>query len=265
MNDEELLRYSRHILLPELDVAGQQKLLDASMLVVGLGGLGSPVALYLGASGVGRLVLADDDRVELSNLQRQVIHATARVGQGKAVSAAASLQALNPGVRTEVVAQRIDAAGLDRLVPAVSVVLDCSDNSATRRAINAACRRHRVPLVSAAALGWEGQLAVFDARVAGSACYQCLYPGGVGEDATSCAHNGIAAPVVGAMGVLQALQALKLVTGAGEVVAGELLVFDGLALDFHRLRVRPRPDCPVCASVPVGPDSSGQQAGQMSG
>lgn len=168
MNDEELLRYSRHILLPELDVAGQQKLLDAGVLVVGLGGLGSAAALYLGASGVGRLVLADADRVELSNLQRQVIHATARLGQSKVESAAASLQALNPGVRVEVVAERIDAAALDRLVPGVSVVLDCSDNSATRRAINAACRRHGVALVSAAALGWEGQLAVFDARVPGS-------------------------------------------------------------------------------------------------
>jgi len=258
MNDEELLRYSRHILLPELDVAGQQKLLDAGALVVGLGGLGSAVALYLGASGVGRLVLADADRVELSNLQRQVIHATARLGQGKAGSAAASLQALNPGVRTEVVAERrVDAAVLDRLVPGVSVVLDCSDNGATRRAINAACRRHGVALVSAAALGWEGQLAVFDARVPGSACYECLYPQGAGDDATSCAQNGIAAPVVGTMGVLQALQALKLISGAGEVTAGELMVFDGLALDFHRLRVRPRPDCPVCARPSAGPASAG--------
>lgn len=257
MNDEQLLRYSRHILLPELDVAGQQKLLDAGALVVGLGGLGSAVALYLGASGVGRLVLADADRVELSNLQRQVIHATARLGQGKAESAAASLQALNPGVRTEVVAERVDAAALDRLVPGVSVVLDCSDNGATRRAINAACRRHGVALVSAAALGWEGQLAVFDARVPGSACYECLYPRGAGDDATSCAQNGIAAPVVGTMGVLQALQALKLISGAGEVTAGELMVFDGLALDFHRLRVRPRPDCPVCARPSVGPASAG--------
>jgi len=247
MNDEELLRYSRHILLPELDVAGQQKLLDASALVVGLGGLGSAVALYLGASGVGRLVLADGDRVELSNLQRQVIHATARVGQCKAESAAAGLQALNPGVRTALVAERVDDAALERLVPSVAVVLDCSDNSATRRAINAACWRHRVPLVSAAALGWEGQLAVFDARAPGSACYQCLYPEGAGGDALSCAQNGVAAPVVGAIGVLQSLQALKLLAGVGEIVPGELLVFDGLALDFHRLRVRPRPDCPVCA------------------
>ena len=246
MNDEELLRYSRHILLPELDVAGQQKLLDATVLVVGVGGLGSAAALYLGASGVGRLLLADGDRVELSNLQRQVLHATARIGQRKVDSAAEALQALNPGVHAEAVAERVDALLLGRLLPGVAVVLDCSDNLPTRRAVNAACRRHRVPLVSAAALGWEGQLAVFDPRSPGGACYQCLYPAGDSEPEAACATNGVAAPVVGAMGVLQALQALKLITGAGCVTAGELLVFDGLALEFHRVRIRPRPDCPVC-------------------
>lgn len=246
MNDEELLRYSRHILLPAIDVAGQQRLIDARVLIVGLGGLGSPAALYLAASGVGRLLLVDADRVELSNLQRQVIHGSGRIGACKTESAAAALGDLNPGVRVETFACRADAELLDRLLPHVDLVLDCCDNGPSRRAINAAARRHRVPLVSAAAIGWEGQLAVFDPRVPGSACYECLYPDAGDEAAGACAHNGIAAPVVGTMGVLQALQALKLLCGAGSVVAGELLVFDGLALDFHRLRIARRTDCPGC-------------------
>ncbi len=247
MNDEQLLRYSRHILLPAIDVAGQQRLLDASVLIVGLGGLGSPAALYLAASGVGRLLLVDADRVELSNLQRQIIHAQARIGEYKAESAAAGVGALNSDVDVEVFACRADVELLDRLVPGVGLVLDCCDNAASRRVINAATRRHRVPLVSAAAIGWEGQLAVFDAREPDAACYECLYPDSGDDPAAACAHSGIAAPVVGTMGVLQALQALKFICGAGTVAAGELLVFDGLALDFHRLRIGRRAGCPGCS------------------
>ncbi len=246
MNDEQLLRYSRHILLPAIDVAGQQRLLDARVLIVGLGGLGSPAALYLAASGVGRLLLVDADRVELSNLQRQIIHSHARIGEHKTASAAAGVGALNPGVDVETFATRADTALLDRLVPGADLVLDCCDSAASRRVLNAATRRHRVPLVSAAAIGWEGQLAVFDSRESGAACYECLYPDAGDDPAAACAHSGIAAPVVGTMGVLQALQAIKLICNAGTVVAGELLVFDGLALDFHRLRIGRRAGCPGC-------------------
>lgn len=248
MNDEQLLRYSRHILLPTLDIAGQQRLLDSRVLLIGLGGLGSPAALYLAASGVGHLRLVDADRVELSNLQRQVIHSQARIGQCKVESAAAGIAELNPDVEVETFACRADMALLDRLVPGVDLVLDCCDNAASRRVINATTRRHGVPMVSAAAIGWEGQLAVFDPRDPQAACYECLYPdtGNDDEVTAACAHSGIAAPVVGTMGVLQALQALKLLCGVEEVSAGELLVFDGLRLDFQRLRIGRREDCPGC-------------------
>lgn len=248
MNDEELLRYSRHLLLPELDVAGQQRLLDASVLIVGLGGLGSPAALYLAASGVGRLLLADADRVEVSNLQRQVLHATASVGRPKTDSARETLQRLNPLVVCEAFDARVDAALLDGLLPRVALVLDCSDNYATRYAINDACLRHRVPLVSAAAIRWEAQLAVFDARDAASPCYECLYPDRAAAEDLACARNGVAAPVVGLAGVMQALQALKLLSGAGSAQTGSLMLFDGLAAEWHTLRVPRRADCAACGA-----------------
>lgn len=249
MNDEQLLRYSRHILLPTLDVAGQQRLLDARVLIVGLGGLGSPAALYLAASGVGSMLLVDADRVELSNLQRQIIHRQSRIGDFKTASAAASIAELNTDVSVQAFADTADAALLDRLLPEADLVLDCCDNAPSRRLINAASRRHRIPLISAAAIGWQGQLAVFDPRRPDAACYECLYPDTGNDDdvAAACAHSGIAAPVVGTMGVLQALQALKLLCGAGEVAAGELLVFDGLTLEFQSLRVARRENCRGCA------------------
>lgn len=248
MNDEQLLRYSRHLLLPEIDVAGQQRLLDASVLVVGLGGLGSAAVLYLAASGTGNLILADDDVVELSNLQRQVIHNSAAIGVAKVESAAATVRALNPDVQTLAIRERLDEAAIERLLDGVSVVLDCSDNFATRHAINAACFAAKVPLVSGAALGWEGQIAVFDPRVGTGPCYRCLYPDTNAVSETTCARNGVAGPVVGTIGVLQALQALKLLCGAGDALRGELLAFDALALEFHRLRIAPLADCPVCAA-----------------
>lgn len=250
MNDEELLRYSRHILLPELDLAGQEKLLDASVLIVGLGGLGSPAAMYLAASGVGSLLLADGDVVELSNLQRQVVHRTASIGQAKASSAAMHLRELNPSIRLTEINERVGEDLLARLVPGLSLVLDCSDNLATRYLINRICMREGVPLVSAAALGWEGQLAVFDPRQPGSPCYRCLYPQENALEERSCALSGVAAPVVGVMGLMQALEALKLIANAGETLLGELLVFDGLRLEWHRLRVTRNPLCPVCADRP---------------
>ena len=248
MNDEDLLRYSRHLLLPELDVAGQQKLLDARVLIIGLGGLGSPAAMYLAGSGVGSLLLADGDVVELSNLQRQIIHDTPSIGQSKPASAAAAIRRLNPGVKTVPIESRLDDSTLRGLLPGLSLVLDCSDNVASRYAINDACMAAGVPLVSGAALGWEGQLAVFDPRDASSPCYRCLYPDQDVTEQRSCAVNGIAAPVVGVIGVLQALQALKVIVGVGDDLVGVLLVFDALALEWHRLRVKRKADCPACVT-----------------
>jgi adenylyltransferase/sulfurtransferase len=246
MDDEQLLRYSRHLLLPEIDVEGQEKLLAARVLVVGLGGLGSAAVPYLAASGVGTLLLADGDAVELSNLQRQVLHTTARLGRRKTASAAEAVAALNPGVSTVEVDARLDTAALDELLADVDVALDCSDNYATRHALNLTCFAARVPLVSAAAIGWEGQLSVFDPR-RGGPCYQCLHPRSAVEEERACAVNGVAAPVVGTLGVLQAVETIKLLTGAGTPLTGTLLVFDALAGEFHRLRLAARPDCPVCA------------------
>lgn len=247
MDDEQLLRYSRHLLLPEIDLEGQEKLLAARVLVVGLGGLGSAAVPYLAASGVGTLLLADGDAVELSNLQRQVLHTTARLGRRKTASAAEAVAALNPGVCTVEIDARLDAAALGELLTGVDVALDCSDNYATRYALNLACFANRVPLVSAAAIGWEGQLSVFDPR-RGGPCYQCLHPRSAAQEERACAVNGVAAPVVGTLGVLQAVETIKLLTGAGTPLTGTLLVFDALAGEFHRLRLPARPDCAVCAS-----------------
>lgn len=245
MDDRELLRYSRHIVLPEIDVAGQQRLREARVLVLGLGGLGCAAAQYLAASGVGRLLLADPDRVELSNLARQVLHSEARLGWLKADSAVAALAALNPGVACQPVATRLDAATLPAVLAGCDLALDCSDNSPTRHALNAACFAAGVPLVSAAALGWEGQLAVFDPRTGGP-CYRCLYPDDSVQEERACATNGIASPVVGTMGLLQAVEALKLLVGAGTALRGGLLVYDALAAEFHRLQLSRRAGCPVC-------------------
>lgn len=248
MDDAELLRYSRHILLRHFDVDGQQRLRDARVLVVGVGGLGSPAAMYLATSGVGRLVLADADHVETSNLPRQPLHDDSRLGWNKAHSAAAAIHALNAGVAVEALSERLDADSLPGVVARVDVVLDCSDNLATRHAVNAACVAAATPLVSGAALGWEGQISVFD-PARGGPCYACLYPMHDVREERACAVNGVAAPVVGTIGVLQALEALKLITGAGAPLRGELLVFDGLDAEFHRLRIPPRADCPVCSAA----------------
>ncbi|WP_326538871.1 HesA/MoeB/ThiF family protein [Pseudorhodoferax sp.] len=248
MTDDQLLRYSRHILLDEIGIEGQQRLLDAHALVVGAGGLGSPVALYLGSAGVGRITLVDDDRVDLTNLQRQIAHSMERLGQPKAASARTAVAALNPEVVVEAVELRADAAALDRLVAQADVVLDCCDNFATRQAVNAACVRHGRPLVSGAAIRFDAQLAVFDPRDAQSPCYACLFPPDSAPEEVRCATMGVLAPLVGVIGSLQAVEALKLLSGAGPSLAGRLLMLDARQLEWTSLRVARQPHCPVCGA-----------------
>jgi adenylyltransferase/sulfurtransferase len=243
MQDEELLRYSRQILLPELGIEGQQQLLDSRVLIIGLGGLGSPAAMYLAAAGIGALHLVDDDVVDLSNLQRQIAHATASIGQSKALSAAATLTALNPAVSITTQVTRLVGAALDDAVAQSSVVLDCSDNFATRFAVNASCQRQQRPLVSGAAIRWEGQVSVFDGRP----CYRCLYDEH-GNDDQRCSNNGVISPLVGIIGSIQALEAIKLLSGCGEILGGRLLLLDGLRMQWRELRLRPDPNCPVCGA-----------------
>lgn len=245
LSDEELLRYSRQILLPQIDVAGQLRLKDSRVLVVGLGGLGSPVALYLAAAGVGELHLADFDRVDLTNLQRQVLHDSDSVGLPKVESARRRLAVINPEVRLLPLDRALDADGLDAAVGAVDLVLDCSDNFTTREAVNAACVRQRRPLVSGAAIRLEGQLSVFDPRRADSPCYHCLYGSG-SEAELTCSEAGVVGPLVGLVGSLQALEALKLLAGFGEPLIGRLLLVEGLSSRFRELRVRRDPRCMVC-------------------
>jgi adenylyltransferase/sulfurtransferase len=247
LSDEELLRYSRQILLPQIDIAGQLRLKQSRALIVGLGGLGSPVALYLAAAGVGELHLADFDRVDLSNLQRQVMHDTPGIGQAKVDSAMARLAALNPHVALVAHRAALDADSLQQAVAAVDLVLDCSDNFATREAVNAACVALGKPLVSGAAIRLEGQLAVFDPRRAESPCYHCLYGDG-GEEGLTCSEAGVAGPLVGIVGSLQALEALKLLAGFGEPLVGRLLLIDALGSRFRELRVRRDPACAVCGA-----------------
>jgi len=248
VNDDQLLRYSRHILLDEVGVEGQQRLLDAHALIVGAGGLGSPVAMYLAASGVGRITIADHDVVDLTNLQRQIAHTSARIGQAKVDSAREAMLALNPDTHVTALAQRLDAAALDALLPEVDVVLDCCDNFATRQAVNAACVRHRVPLVSGAAIRLDGQLAVYDARQPDSPCYACVFPPDTQPEEVRCATMGVLAPLVGVVGTLQALEAIKLLTGIGSRLVGRLQMIDGRALETTEMRLSRHPDCAVCGT-----------------
>jgi len=247
LDDEELLRYARQILLAQIDIDGQLRLKQARVLIVGLGGLGSPVALYLAAAGVGELHLADFDRVDASNLQRQVLHDGSAVGQGKVDSAMARLGALNPRVRLVPLREALDGDSLGAAVAAVDLVLDCSDNFATREAVNAACIAARIPLVSGAAIRAEGQLSVFDPRRSESPCYHCLYGHGSDSELT-CSEAGVLGPLVGLVGSLQALEALKLLAGFGEPLVGRLLLVDALTTRFRELRVRRDPACSVCGT-----------------
>jgi len=251
MTDDDLLRYSRHILLEEIGVEGQERLARSHALVIGAGGLGSPVALYLGTAGVGRITLVDNDDVDLTNLQRQIAHAMARVGQPKALSAREAIAGLNPQVQVEAVVQRADPALLDRLVPQAGVVLDCCDNFATRQMVNAACFRHGVPLVSGAAIRFDGQLSVFDPRRADSPCYACLFPGDSAPEETRCATMGVFAPLVGIVGAMQAAEALKLLAQVGESLAGQLLMLDARTMEWTRMRTPRRAACPVCRARPL--------------
>jgi adenylyltransferase/sulfurtransferase len=247
MDDAELQRYSRHILLPQIDIAGQEKLLAARVLVIGMGGLGSPVAMYLAAAGVGRLVLVDHDKVDLTNLQRQIAHATDRIGEKKVVSAARTLAALNPHVDVTVIDHKLSDAELGEEVRLADVVIDASDNFATRHLVNRVCVREKTPLVSGAVVRFEGQIGVFDPRRADSPCYRCLYAED-GEPDEPCAQFGVLASAPGIVGSIQATETLKLLLGIGEPLVGRLLVLDVLTMEWRTLRLRKDPNCPVCKS-----------------
>ncbi|MGB9130393.1 MAG: molybdopterin-synthase adenylyltransferase MoeB [Thiobacillus sp.] len=251
LTDDLLLRYSRHILLPQIGVAGQMRICDASVLVVGAGGLGCPVALYLGASGVGRMLLADGDTVDLSNLQRQIGHGTAAIGENKAASLARSVRAINPEIDVRPIGDALANAALHEAVAAVDLVVDASDNFTTRHAVNRACVLLGKPLVSGAAIGFSGQLAVFDSRQVTSPCYHCLFPDHADEPELRCAEAGVVSPLVGVIGAMQALEALKYLAGAGEPLIGRLLLWDGLRAEARVMRVPRDPACPVCGQAAI--------------
>jgi molybdopterin/thiamine biosynthesis adenylyltransferase len=249
MTDEQLLRYSRHILLEEIGVEGQDRILASHALVIGAGGLGSPVALYLGTAGVGRITLVDHDSVDLTNLQRQIAHTMQRVGQPKAQSAREGIEAINPEVMVKPVVGRADAQLLDELVPTADVVIDCTDNFKTRHAINAACVKHRKPLVSGAAIRMDGQLSVFDMRDAKSPCYACVFPPSDDFEETRCATLGVFAPLVGIIGAMQAAEALKILSQTGESLAGRLQMLDAQHMAWNEVRVPRNAACEVCSSL----------------
>ncbi len=249
MNDDQLLRYSRHVLLPQVGIEGQEKINGASVLVVGAGGLGCPAALYLAASGVGKLLIADGDRVDLTNLQRQIGHQTQSIGRNKANSLSETAGAINPTVELVALPRRLEGDELGQAVAAVDVVVDCCDNFATRHAVNRACVAAGKPLVSGAAIGFSGQLAVFDARAAASPCYACLFPEHGVEEEVRCADAGVFSPLVGVIGSLQALEALKLMAGVGPSMSGRLLLFDGRATSMREVRVPRDAACAVCGDT----------------
>jgi molybdopterin/thiamine biosynthesis adenylyltransferase len=249
VNDDQLLRYSRHILLDEIGIEGQRKLLGAHALVIGAGGLGSPVALYLGTAGVGRITVVDHDTVDLTNLQRQIAHNLARVGTPKATSAQASIAAINPDVQVTPLVERADAQRLDTLVADADVVLDCSDNFRTRHAVNAACVKHGKPLVSGAAIGFDGQISVYDTRQPDAPCYACVFPPEATFEETLCSTMGVFAPLVGIIGTMQAAEALKLLAGIGSSLAGRLLMLDARSMEWNEVRLARQAHCSVCRSL----------------
>lgn len=249
MNDGQLLRYSRHILLPEIGIEGQERIRAASVLIVGAGGLGCPAALYLAASGVGRITLADPDEVDLTNLQRQILYRTEDIGARKTAAAQAALAQFNPEVSVVALPERLEGATLEHAIAAHDVVLDCSDNFSTRHAVNRCCVAHRRPLVSGAAIRFDGQLAVFDTRSDDSPCYACLYPEDATPEEANCALMGIVAPLTGVIGSLQALETLKLIAGAGTVTSGQLLLIEALQGGIRTVRVPRDHDCSVCAPL----------------
>jgi len=247
MEDQELLRYSKQIMLPQVDVEGQQKIMDATVLIVGMGGLGSPTALYLAAAGVGHLIIADFDQVELSNLQRQIIHQTKDIGDDKVNSAKSKLTELNPNIKITIANELIHTGNLPDLIKGVDIVLDGTDNFESRFEINQICVEHQKPLVSAAVVRFEGQVSVFKGYEKDQPCYQCLYSV-EGEDNESCIDNGVLAPVAGLVGTIQALQAIKVILELGDQLCGYLLLIDALDLSFRKVKISKDLKCPVCNS-----------------
>jgi molybdopterin/thiamine biosynthesis adenylyltransferase len=249
MRDEQLLRYSRHILLEEWGVEGQERVINAHALVLGAGGLGSPVALYLASAGVGHITLVDHDTVDVTNLQRQIAHTNARVGQLKVASLKTAMLQINPDIQIEAHAIKADAAHLDGWVSQADVVLDCTDNFATRHAINAACVTHRKPLVSGAALRLDGQLAVYDTQQSNAPCYACVFPPTQDFEEERCATMGVLAPLVGVIGSLQATEALKILSGMGSTLQGQLMMFNAQHMEWQSLQTQRNIDCPVCGPL----------------
>ena len=249
MNDDQLLRYSRHILLPQIGIEGQERIVEGHALVIGAGGLGSPAALYLATAGTGTITIADADSVDLTNLQRQILHVSESIGTPKALSARQTIARYNPEVRVEALEERVEAERLADLVSAADVVLDCCDNFATRHAVNRACVRFRKPLVSGAAIRFDGQVSVFDMRDANAPCYHCLFPEGQDLEELRCAVMGVFAPITGIIGTIQAAEALKVLADTGETLKGRLLLLDGLSMEWRSINIKKDPACPVCGHL----------------
>ncbi len=244
MNDQQLLRYSRQIMLPQVDIEGQQKLLDAKVLIVGAGGLGSPASIYLAAAGVGNITIYDNDEVDMSNLQRQIAHHTTDIGMDKVISTQQTLKNLNPEVKVTAVKKRLEGDELEQAIKKANVVLDCCDNFSTRFAVNSACVEHKTPLVSGAAIRFEGQVSVFAAQE-NSPCYNCLYAD-TSEEMQNCASNGVIAPITGIVGSIQAMEAMKLIMNIGETLTGRLLILDALSMQWNVMKLRKNVHCPTC-------------------
>lgn len=249
MNDEQLIRYSRHILLEELGIEGQTSLLAAKALIIGAGGLGSPAAMYLASAGVGRITLVDDDTVDLTNLQRQILHTVERIGLPKATSGKIALAEINPEVIVDTVIARAEGEKLDQLIAAADIVLDCCDNFATRHAVNKSCVAHKKPLVSGSAVRFSGQLSVFDARIAHAPCYHCLFPEGEDVEEMRCAVTGVFAPLTGIIGAMQAAEAIKVITGSGTPCVGKLWLLDALTMQWRAVSYQQDPTCPICNAI----------------
>ena len=250
MNDEQLLRFSRQIMLPDFDITGQERLLSAKILLIGLGGLGSPIAMYLAAAGVGEMVLVDDDQVDASNLQRQIAHREQDVGVNKAQSAAKAVKDLNSNTRVTIIERRLEGTELASQIDYVDLVIDATDNFVSRYLVNRLCWQTKTPLVSGAAIRWEGQISVFDPTNADSPCYQCLYPetdSTGGSAALNCAENGVIAPLVGIIGSCQALEAIKYLAGVGSSLVGFTLFFDGKYMEWRRLKLGKAKECLICS------------------
>ncbi len=249
MNDEQLLRYSRHLLLEEIDIAGQETLLKSHALVIGAGGLGSAAAPYLAAAGIGHITLMDHDQVELTNLQRQIMHTEKSVGKSKVNSGKEFLQQLNASIQIETIEAKATAALLDELLPSVDIVLDCTDNFASRHLINASCVKHRTPLVSGSALGFDGQISVFDPRNAASPCYACIFAPDDDFAEVSCSSMGIFSPLVGIIGAIQAAQAIQVLIGFGEVLVGRMLLWNARTTQIDEFKISRNPECSVCGKA----------------